>query len=298
MLDSDRVLGTLLGTAVGDALGMPVDGLSHQNVRTYYKGIKGYRADEHLGDLGVGQWTAHTQRTFALVGSLTTGSIGAVGATQREPLRRANPAPDSSGAASAAAPLGAVWAAADRAWEPGKTGNVRLLDEVRGAFGAAFDGPALVAAFGQAVGIGKLLVAVPRLLDGPAFLDAVKEAAAWAEEQLGGVSPSPAERLRTLAGHLDDFPLDLQDLCDGTGDPADEAWPFAVAMFARNPTLTEATILPAINVGGAASAVGACVGALVGALHGWEAFPEAWQDELEDVDRLEDEAMRFVEALG
>ena len=47
MMDRDKVRGALLGTAVGDALGMPVEGLSHQNVRTYYKGIKGYRADEH-----------------------------------------------------------------------------------------------------------------------------------------------------------------------------------------------------------------------------------------------------------
>ena len=70
MLDPDRVLGTLLGTAVGDALGMPIDGLSHQNVRTYYKGIKAYRADEHRRDLGAGQWTALTQRMFALVRSL------------------------------------------------------------------------------------------------------------------------------------------------------------------------------------------------------------------------------------
>ncbi len=66
MLDHDHILGALLSTAVGDALGMPIDGLSHQNVRTYYKGIKGYRADEHRRDLGAGQWTAHTQRTFSI----------------------------------------------------------------------------------------------------------------------------------------------------------------------------------------------------------------------------------------
>src|SRR5690606_15821429 len=39
-MNRDRALGALLGAAVGDALGMPVDGLSHQNVRLYYKGVK------------------------------------------------------------------------------------------------------------------------------------------------------------------------------------------------------------------------------------------------------------------
>ena len=43
---ADSILGALLGTAVGDALGMPIEGLSHQNVRTYYKGIKEYRDDD------------------------------------------------------------------------------------------------------------------------------------------------------------------------------------------------------------------------------------------------------------
>ncbi len=39
---SDRTRGALLGLAVGEALGRPVDKMSHQNVRTYFKGIKGY----------------------------------------------------------------------------------------------------------------------------------------------------------------------------------------------------------------------------------------------------------------
>src|SRR5690554_4522784 len=69
-MNRDRALGALLGAAVGDALGMPVDGLSHQNVRLYYKGVKGYTADEKRGDLDAGQWTAHTQRLRALAAAL------------------------------------------------------------------------------------------------------------------------------------------------------------------------------------------------------------------------------------
>jgi len=292
-MNRDRVLGALLGTAVGDALGMPIDGLSHQNVRTYYKGIKGYRADEHRRDLDAGQWTAHTQRTFALARTLADGTVSvsdAVAAAQTEARRASDPAPTVT-AATAAAPLGVWWAA---------TGATRdeAFDAINSVFGnAGYDTAARAAAFGQAFAAQRLLGAEAGDLDGPAFFADVIDATAWAEDQLGGASPSPAARLRGLIDYLDEFPLDLQDRCGGTEAAADEAWPFAVAMVARNPLLLEATVLPAINVGGAASAIGACVGALVGALHGWSAFPTDWHEGLGDVERLEAEASTFAESL-
>src|SRR5690554_4008844 len=70
----DKIVGTLMGTAVGDALGMPVEGMSHVNVRMYYKGIKGYRGDEQRGGLNAGQWTDDTQMSFALARVLTTAA--------------------------------------------------------------------------------------------------------------------------------------------------------------------------------------------------------------------------------
>lgn len=292
-MNHDRVLGALLGTAVGDALGMPIDGLSHQNVRTYYKGIKGYRADEHRRDLDVGQWTGHTQRTFAIVRALTDGTtpvFEAVEQAHAEARRADGPAPTVA-AATAAAPLGVWWAATQAT-------RAEAFDVIDAAFGdVGRDASARAAAFGQAFAVQRLLDAEASGLDGPAFFAEVIDATAWAEDQLGGAPPSPAARLRSLTDYLDEFPLDLQDRCDGTEAAADEAWPFAVAMVARNPLLLESTVLPAINVGGAASAIGACVGALVGALHGWAAFPAEWHEGLEDAKRLEAEASAFAEAV-
>ena len=300
-MDTDRILGALLGAAVGDALGMPVDGLSHQNVRTYYKGIKAYRADEHRRDLAAGQWTVHTQRSAGLVRALTASRdpeslperYAAELATLSDVRRGSSTSTKAGcGAATAAAALGVWWAATDQT-------RARAFDVVTEVLAVTHPHPAALAAgYGQAYAVRTALAHTPNTLDGPAFLREVTDMTTWAEAQLGGASPSPAARLRRLADHLDAFPLDLQDVCNGTGDVADEAWPFAIAMFARNPKLLEATILPAINVGGAAAVVGACVGALVGALHGWAAFPEAWQDGLEDVDRLEDEAVRFAESFA
>src|SRR5690606_14691231 len=149
MLDRDRILGALLGTAVGDALGMPVDGLSHQNIRTYYKGIKGYRADEHRRDLGAGQWTGHTQRMFALVRALATAPAGAATAGPHPGLlpevRRASVPAPSVAVATAVAPFGTWWAIRE-----GKPGH--MLVAIASAFRAVRSGaPARAAAFGQAV---------------------------------------------------------------------------------------------------------------------------------------------------
>ena len=38
----DRVRGCLLGMAVGDALGAPLEGLSHQQIRTHYGRVRNY----------------------------------------------------------------------------------------------------------------------------------------------------------------------------------------------------------------------------------------------------------------
>jgi ADP-ribosyl-[dinitrogen reductase] hydrolase len=299
MIDPDRALGALLGAAVGDALGMPITGLSHQNVRTYYKGIKVYRADEHRRDLGAGQWTAHTQRTFALVRVLTAAPHDLLAANRRIrgelaalDLRReeSDVSVPTSAFAACAAPLGLVWAA------QGMARTEALLWVTTLGLPVVGRRRSLAAGFGQAYAVGEAL-SLPGDLNGPSFLTKLRHRIEQAEDRHGG-DHSVSRRLGDLVPHLDEFPLDLQDRCNGTGSAADEAFPFAVAMFARNPDLVEATLLAALNAGGDASAIGAITGALLGAYNGWSAFPAEWRQGLEDVERLEDEALRLIEALG
>src|SRR5690606_22668914 len=155
---------------------------------------------------------------------------------------------------------------------------------------------ARAAAYGHAFAVRVALVSALEPADGPVLLEDVAEEVRVAEAELGA-GEAVSRRLHALALHLGETPLDLQDRCDGTGPAADEAFPFALAMFARNPTLVEATLLSAVNVGGAASAVGAMAGALLGANNGWGAFPPAWREGLEDVARLEAEAAVLLERL-
>ncbi len=296
----DRLIGTILGSALGDALGMPVEGLSHQNVRTYYKGIKELRADEKREDLGAGQWTADTQRARVLLRALATGApdspeeVRQAVAEAMPPdneLRRGTVRSPSSACAACAAPLGVQ-------------ARLRGLKDLASArwsqllLQSVDPSPvAHVAATAQIAAIRTCLGKDPDGLAGPEILAAALVAAREAERLLGA-DDRVSSRLASLQGHLDSFPLDLQDLCDGSDAAADEAVPFAIAMVARSPSLVESTLLSAVNVGGDAAAVGACVGALMGALHGAGAFPRAWLDTLEDADAIRAETEAVIDALG
>ena len=321
----DRILGTCLGTAVGDALGMPIEGISHQNVRTYYKGIKEFRADEQRKDLDAGQWTDDTQMTFALVramsGTPNPADWPSRAAEQyvalRDEARRWGPTTSAAvekladgappeeagsaeqatnGAAMRAAPLGAWWVCTDasikEAWE--------VIEPV---LTITHQHPAAVAAgFGQAFAVQHALASGVKSFDAATFWIELVEAVQFAEAQQARddaeMDDRVSERLVRLRTHLDEFPLDLRDLCGGAGAFADEAWPYACAMFARRPHLLENTLLSSINVGGDADTHGAILGALLGALHGWSAFPEEWHDGLEARARLEEEATVLAESVG
>lgn len=311
-----------MGTAVGDALGMPIEGLSHQNVRTYYKGIKEYRDDEERKDLEAGQWTDDTQMTFALVRVLAEfptpedawkwpGAVAEAYVALRPEARRWGPTTTAAidrlaegippseagaedrptdGAAMRAAPLGAWWAATEVSRDD-------AFEAIRSVLAVTHRHPvALAAGWGQAVAVRTALTQRLDEFDREAFWDTLVASTTWAEQQLGADDWVSA-RLRALEGHIDEFPLDLRDACDGVGVRADEAWPYACAMVARRPHLLENTLLSGINVGGDADTTGAMMGALLGGLHGWTAFPNEWKEGLEAADRLQMEAEAFADAL-
>ena len=318
-LSTDRILGSLLGTAVGDALGMPIEGRSHTNVRTYYKGIKEYRDDEQRGDLQAGQWTDDTQFTFAVARVVAdTASpeawpeaIAEQYVALRNDARRWGPtttsaidrlaegvAPDASGdaerptngAAMRAAPLGLWWAAAD-------VDRSTALQALRPVLEVTHRHPvALCAGWGQAAAVYFIARTSPDDFNRDAFWNFLVDTTAWGEDQLDTASHL-SDRLQRVVPHLDDFPLDLRDACGGVGVRADESWPFACAMVARRPHLLENTLLSGINVGGDADTTGAMMGALLGAFHGWSAFPDGWTTNLEAVDSLEQQAQDLADRL-
>ena len=78
---ASRASALLVGACIGDALAAPVDGLSHQNVRLYYRGIKGYVDHEH-GDTRAGGGTARTAHLIARLDGRAV-DLAPLGATDR-----------------------------------------------------------------------------------------------------------------------------------------------------------------------------------------------------------------------
>ncbi len=321
MIQKDKIRGALLGTGIGDALGMPIEGLSHQNVRTYYKGIKGFREDDQRGDLSAGQWTDDTQFTFAIARALADGAdmpafadrVTAEYLQLRAEARRWGPTttaaidrlangedgPSSgraenptNGAAMRAAPLGIWWAAE----QPSREKAVEVIEQI---LSITHRHPcSLIAGIGQAYAVRETVSADKDTFDGRAFFGDMLEQTSRIEDRFDRADTRNSDRLRTLVQHLQEYPLDLAEICEGTGVSAHESWPYAIAMMARGPRLVEATLLSGLNVGGDADTTGAMMGALLGALNGWSAFPDEWRDGLEASDELLAQADELAAAVG
>ncbi|MFM9105324.1 MAG: ADP-ribosylglycohydrolase family protein [Chloroflexota bacterium] len=70
----DRFLGALLGLAIGDALGMPLAGLSRDEIAARYGPIRGYHplVDPERGDVEAGEVTEETETVLAIAETMTT----------------------------------------------------------------------------------------------------------------------------------------------------------------------------------------------------------------------------------
>ncbi len=61
--------GAVLGFAIGDALGMPVEGMKIEEIRSIYGRVVDF-VDSPLGDLKAGEWTDDTEQMIALARSI------------------------------------------------------------------------------------------------------------------------------------------------------------------------------------------------------------------------------------
>jgi ADP-ribosylglycohydrolase len=64
-----RFRGAVLGFAIGDALGMPVEGLKREEIKTIYGVVRDFM-DSPLGDLKSGEWTDDTEQMILLAESI------------------------------------------------------------------------------------------------------------------------------------------------------------------------------------------------------------------------------------
>lgn len=309
-MNIDRIRGCLLGTAVGDALGRPVEGWDREAIGRRFGRIDVYHTDvEGSGEAATfeaGQWTDDTQFTFAIVDALAAGADSDLPRRvvakyrQLEP-RRWGPstsramdrldggvswldsgadAGPTNGAAMRAAPFGVVWALRELSKED-------AFDLLRPVMEITHGHPAsVVAAFGQAFAVRRLLLIDPQDLNLQTFWISVVEMVDWAERMFDHADRTISDRLSRLEPESGQDVDSLLELTDGAGIEARAAWPFALAMFCTRTEDVRAALADTVSAGGDADTTGAMVGALAGALHGWSAFPPALQDGLDEAEAL------------
>jgi poly(ADP-ribose) glycohydrolase ARH3 len=278
----DRSGGALLGTFVGDALGMPFEGVPPDAIPL--------RLDMVEARLGRGTYTDDTEMMIVLAESLIEGGSVQPESLARRFLERHDPrrgygggtlrvfahwrdgvpvdaaarrvfggqGSAGNGAAMRIAPVGVRFAA-----DP-----ARLLEQARRSATVTHTHPlGIDGAVAQAAAVGAAL-------RGDDVVAAAREAVETDEMR---------RRLYTVAEFLREPLADPTEIAEalGNGSTASESVPTAVYAACRTDDFREAVTF-AVRCGGDTDTIGAMAGAIAGARHGRKAIPSSWLDALED----------------
>jgi ADP-ribosyl-[dinitrogen reductase] hydrolase len=297
----DRCAGAIVGFAVGDALGMPAEFLSREQILRYYgKPISGFiRAHPgHASDfLPRGSYTDNTQTMLATAECL-------IECKKMDPARHAdallswslNTIPHRTPSAANLKAckhlsMGRPWnksgvfssdcAAAMRMIPIGLFFNCSPEILTRAALDNCTithnEPRARAACVGVAYLIARLVLSDDHCLPG----DQVLETA----DHISHLDEDLASLLRwtTQVTHL---PPEEALFEIGTSADAIETVPAAVYCFLKYPKQYASAVLSAVNAGDASDAIGALAGSFVGALHGVGAINRQWIHEVENSDVL------------
>ena len=300
----DKFKGALVGCAVGDALGAPVEGLPPEEIARRYGRVTDY-VDERFG---AGRVTGDTQMTVALAQSIMeTGrydrehvarvlgrwmkasddgvkearGVGEACATACRRLYQGTD-PDRSGVPSAGC------GAATRAGPVGLryyTDPDDLKKSVVGQATMTHTDPAAVAgAVAVAMAVARGITDEGRL-DRRSFIGAISES-------VRDIDAAMAGKIFCLVDFLAAGPDDGFDFT-GNGGYVMETVPGALFAFLRSPYDFEETVVTAVNAGGDSGSLGAMAGVVSGAFNGLAAIPDRLKDPLEGRDYIESVAFRL-----
>jgi ADP-ribosylglycohydrolase len=298
---TSRFVGTIAGFAVGDALGMPAQFLTRNQIRRYYgKPISGFVQAHpgHASDfLPQASYTDDTQMMLATAECL-------IECRKMDPARQAdallswyvNTAPHRT--PMRANVRACKHLAAGRAWtksgvfSSGCGAAVRMppiglffYDQPEALIRAALEDcivthnepRARAASVAVAYLTARLVQTTERCNPG----DQVLETA----DRVADLDQDMAAMLRwvTQIGHL---PPEEALFEIGTSSDAIEAIPAATYCFLKHPRQYTAAVLAAVNGGDASDSIAALSGGFVGALAGVDAIPKHWYDGVENSDVL------------
>ncbi len=305
----DRFVGCLLGVAIGDALGMPVEGWSREAIRVQYGVVAEFHPSPPRG-LRSGQFTDDTQMMLMHAESITStgsvhgddlarrfvawlrsGDVRGIGRTTLRSIQHLARGVDwrqsgqtgelaaGNGVAMRIAPVGLFDC----------QHLERLREDVRTAGVITHSNPeSLAGGLAVAYGVARLVTAQvqPHML--------IAETIAFVGDCEVSRNLQQAQRLLQAAVPAADALTTL-----GTSGYVVHTVASAFYCFVRTPENLKQTIVEAVMAGGDADTTGAVAGALSGAHNGTQRIPAAWLEQVEHRAHIGELARRICAlALG
>lgn len=313
-----RAYGALAGLALGDALGMPTQAMSPQQIQTVYGHVTGLvdgdKSQPYAPGMAAGSVTDDTEQALLIASLLLKGhgsglnldasefshallawedsmiergSLDLLGPSTKAALERVRAGENplrvggegtTNGAAMRVTPIGIAASTSDRQLF---ADAVWSSCQVTHATRQGFQSAALVAA-AVSLGIDAGAADVTDLLwKAVAFVRSLPERGAW--------SPEPdvvaaTHRALKLAAQPSSSPQWLAGQI-GTAVASAQAIPMAFALLARDPS--PRALLQAANLGGDTDTIGAIAGAILGASLGIEVFDAYGLAQVEQVSQLD-----------
>jgi ADP-ribosylglycohydrolase len=297
----DRCVGAIVGFAIGDALGMPAEFLSREQIRRYYgKPISGFISAHpgHASDsLPQGSYTDNTQTMLATAECLIeckamdparhadallswfrntvphrTPSSANLRACKHlstgRPWNKSGVFSSDCAAAMRMTPIGIFFNSCPETLTRAALDNCAITHTERRARAASV---------GVAYLTARLLQAGERCWPADQVLEAADHIA-HLDKDMAAVM-----RWSTQITHLqpDEALFEI-----GTSSDAIETVPAAIYCFLKHPRNFSGAVLPAVNAGDATDSIGALAGSFVGALAGVQAIDTQWLHEIENSDVL------------
>lgn len=324
MTTRDKVLGMLLGVGVGDALGRPVEGWAHEEVRSTYGRIENYIVREGLpADRKAGVTTDDTLLSIAVAeGLLASGGKPDIEAQVQAHINAFHVSTQGWGPTTYGAVRrlvqGVPWRQAGaRDGTISGTGNgavmklaataVLFVQKVPGALELVSNlvsmthqtSVAVSAGLAQASGLVYCLRVDPCDFDPAEFVQLVVNASRVGRNYFPGTQNDEdiTKRLALCRDYADWPPDRCVGVFENGRNYAYHALPYTFMFFLRQPRSVEA-LYEIVSCGGDCDTTGSCLASLLGALDGTAVFPAHLVEELEAADRLVRTANRLCDLFG
>ena len=313
-----RAYGALAGLALGDALGMPTQAMSPQQIQTVYGHVTGLvdgdKSQPYAPGMAAGSVTDDTEQALLIASLLLKGhgsglnldasefshallawedsmiergSLDLLGPSTKAALERVRAGENplrvggegtTNGAAMRVTPIGIAASTSDRQLF---ADAVWSSCQVTHATRQGFQSAALVAA-AVSLGIDAGAADVTDLLwEAVAFVRSLPERGAWSPEP--DVVTATHRALKLAAQPASSLEWLAEQI--GTSVASAQAIPMAFALLARDPS--PRALLEAANLGGDTDTIGAIAGAILGASLGVEVFDAYGLAQVEQVSQLD-----------